>query len=163
MQASAYGLVALVVTTLLLTRGRWRHRLPTMTAGRAAGWAGYSVLFQVGYVFFVLFAVRAVGIGVSWTSVVGLLAASQVASVIPGIHGAGPREGVLAGGLMASGASHGAALAVVGLMCSLVWVPALLFGGTGLALRGVRRARSRGAGPVPALARSAAVPIPVPA
>lgn len=144
---AAFAVVALIVAALVLTRRSWRHRLPTLDSRRAARWVGYSLLFQAGYVAFVIDAVAAVGVAVPAGSLLGVLAAAQVASVLPGVHGAGPKEGVLAGGLVALGASHGAALAVVGLLVGLVWVPALLLGGGGLLLRGVdavgRRRRPR--------------------
>jgi hypothetical protein len=141
-------LVAVVAVLAVGTRRRWTHRLPTLEPRRAARWVGYSLLFQAAYVAFVLDAINAVGASIPAGSVLGLLAAAQIASILPGVHGAGPKEGVLAGGMVALGATHGAAIAAVGLLVSLVWVPALLLGGGGMLLRAVSasRARLRGRG-----------------
>ncbi len=141
MRLAAYGIVAASVLVVWASRRRWLHRVPTLDRRTAVRWFGYSVLFQVGYAAFMIDMVRAVGLATSWTSVVGLLSAAQVASVLPGIHGAGPKEGVLAGGLVATGASHASALGLVGLVSAVAWVPALLLGGSGLALRALGRAR----------------------
>lgn len=142
-RSAAFVVVAAAAAVVVLTRHRWLHRLPTLEPRRAARWVGYSLLFQAGYVAFVLYAVSAVGLVVPAGSLLGVLAAAQVASVLPGVHGAGPKEGVLAGGLMTLGASQGAALAVVGLLVGLVWVPALLLGGGGLVARAVGGVRMR--------------------
>jgi len=155
---AAFGVVVALAGALTLTRRRWRHRLPTLEPRRAARWVGYSLLFQAGYVAFVIDAVAAVGVAVPAGSLLGVLAAAQVASVLPGVHGAGPREGVLAGGLVALGASHGAALAVVGLLVGLVWVPALLLGGGGLLARGIGALARRRPAPGLRAARPVAVP-----
>ena len=143
MQLTGYGVVLAVIGVLFRTRSRWQHRLPTLSPLRLLRWVGYSVLFQVAYVAFVVLIIRAVGVSVPTTSTVGLLAVAQVASILPGVHGAGPKEGVLGGGLIAMGATHTAAFAAVGLLVSLVWIPALLLGGGGLSLRGARLLRVR--------------------
>lgn len=142
---AAAGVVVALAVAVAATARLWRPRLPSLQPRRAARWVGYSLLFQAAYVAFALDAVAAVGLALPAGSVVGLLAAAQVASLLPGVHGAGPKEGVLAGGLVALGAPHGQALAVVGLLVGLVWVPALLLGGAGLAGRWLRR---RGRSPV---------------
>lgn len=143
MQLAGYGVVLIVIAGLFATRGRWQHRLPTLSPLRLLRWVGYSVLFQIAYVVFVISIIHAVNVSVPMTSTVGLLAVAQVASILPGVHGAGPKEGVLGGGLVAMGASHAAAFAAVGLLVSLVWIPALLLGGGGLSVRGIATLRQR--------------------
>jgi hypothetical protein len=61
----------------------------------------------------------------------GLVGASQVAALIPGVHGTGPKEGALAAGLVALGVPLSAALGAIALAGTLAWIPALLFGGLG--------------------------------
>lgn len=164
MQIVGYAVVLVMIGALFFTRSRWRHRLPTLSPLRLLRWVGYSVLFQVAYVAFVVLIIHSVGLSVATTSTVGLLAVAQVASILPGVHGAGPKEGVLGGGLVALGATHAAAFAAVGLLVALVWIPALLLGGGGLSLRGVHllraRLRARRAAGCPAAAAIAAALTP---
>jgi hypothetical protein len=61
--------------------------------------------------------------------------ASQVAGVLPGVHGASPRDGALVAGLAAIGVSWREAFGAVALTTLLYWVPALLIGGSLLFLR----------------------------
>jgi hypothetical protein len=66
--------------------------------------------------------------------------ASQVAGIIPGVHGASPREGALVVGLASLGVAWPAALGAVALTAVLAWLPALLLGGASLGLRRLRPA-----------------------
>ena len=66
---------------------------------------------------------------------------AQAAAPLPGVHGVGPKEGAMTGGLVALGLPLGAAVSAVALGAALAWVPAVVVGGSGLAARGLRRRR----------------------
>jgi uncharacterized membrane protein YkvA (DUF1232 family) len=66
---------------------------------------------------------------------VAVFGASQLAGVLPGVHGASPREGALVAGLASIGVSWTAAFGAVALTTLLYWIPALLVGGSCLFLR----------------------------
>ncbi|HEU4948258.1 MAG TPA: lysylphosphatidylglycerol synthase transmembrane domain-containing protein [Kribbella sp.] len=98
-----------------------------------------GVLLSIGYqltiVAMLVGAIHAVGDSVSALQLLGVFGASQIAGVVPGIHGASPREGALVAGLAAIGVSWTAALGAVALTALLAWVPALLVGGASLLVR----------------------------
>ena len=133
------GGIAGVALTAYLVRRLWLPRVKGVA--RPRGWAVVraaliSALYQAGYLGFTIGLVAAVGHHVDPLGVASLLGLSQVAGLLPGIHGAGPREGTMAGGLVALGLPLSAALGAVALGAALTWVPALAVGGSGLAARG---------------------------
>jgi hypothetical protein len=95
-----------------------------------------GVLLSIGYqatiAGLLIGALHAVGGEVSALQLVAVFGASQLAGALPGVHGASPREGALVAGLAAIGVSWTAALGAVALTALLIWVPALLVGGSSL-------------------------------
>lgn len=146
----AGGAVAVIALAVWATRRWWRPRVPEIE--RPKGWsfvraALVSALYQAGYLGFILGLLAAVGHHVDLMGTASVLGLSQAAGLLPGIHGAGPKEGAMAGGFVALGVPLSAALAAVALGAALTWLPAIAIGGSGLAVRGWhgRRGRSRGA------------------
>lgn len=88
-----------------------------------------SLVYQAGAIGLLMGAVSAVGHSVSPFEMLGIVGASQVAALIPGVHGAGPKEGALAAGLVAMGVPLSAAIGAISLAATLAWVPALILGG----------------------------------
>lgn len=88
-----------------------------------------SLVYQACAIGLLMGTVAAVGHSVPPMDMLGLVGASQVAALIPGVHGAGPKEGALAAGLVALGVPLSAAIGAIALAGTLAWVPALLFGG----------------------------------
>lgn len=88
-----------------------------------------SLVYQACAIGLLIGTVAAVGHSVPPMDMLGLVGASQVAALIPGVHGVGPKEGALAAGLVALGVPLTAALGAIALAGTLAWVPALLFGG----------------------------------
>jgi hypothetical protein len=105
-----------------------------------------GLLLSLGYQATIAGLIFAAALSVGHTAdPLGLLAvyaASQLASLIPGVNGANPRSGALAMGLTTLGASWAEALGAVALIAVLPWVPALLFGGSSLAARRIESWRS---------------------
>jgi hypothetical protein len=99
-----------------------------------------SLVYQACAIGLLLGTVAAVGHSVTPIDMLGLVGAAQVAALVPGVHGAGPKEGALAAGLVALGMPLSAALGAIALAGTLAWVPALLFGGVSHLAR--RRARA---------------------
>jgi len=102
-----------------------------------------GVLISMGYQLTIMGLlignVAAMGETVDPLALLGVFGASQVAGIIPGVHGASPREGALVVGLASLGVTWTAALGAVALTAVLAWLPALLLGGASLALRRLRR------------------------
>jgi uncharacterized membrane protein YbhN (UPF0104 family) len=143
----AGGVVAALAFTAWCTRHRWQQRAAELE--RPRGWAfvraaAISAIYQLGYLGFVLGLVAAVGHHVDPLGTASVVGLAQVASLLPGIHGAGPREGAMAGGLVALGLPLAAAVSAVALGAALAWLPAVAVGGSGLAVRSVRAAVRRG-------------------
>ncbi|MEU4605561.1 lysylphosphatidylglycerol synthase domain-containing protein [Kribbella sp. NPDC023972] len=111
--------------------GRWPWPSPKVFA--------VGVLLSIGYQTTILGlligAITAVGDSVSPVQLVAVFGASQLAGVLPGVHGASPREGALVAGLASIGVSWTAAFGAVALTALLYWIPALLIGGGCLFLR----------------------------
>jgi glycosyltransferase 2 family protein len=133
------GGVAAVALTAYGVRRLWLPRVRGVA--RPRGWALVraaliSGLYQAGYLGFTVGLVAAVGHHVDPLGIASVLGLSQLAGLLPGIHGAGPREGALTGGLVALGLPLSAAVAAVALGAALTWVPAVAVGGSGLAARG---------------------------
>jgi len=98
-----------------------------------------SMAYQLTIMGLLVGTVAAMGAEVQPLALLGVFGASQVAGIIPGVHGASPREGALVVGLASLGVPWGAALGAVALTAVLAWLPALLLGGASL---GVRRWRA---------------------
>jgi hypothetical protein len=136
--AVAVGAAAVVLVAALVVNrrrpglaGRWPRPSPKVFA--------VGVLLSIGYQTTILGlligAITAVGDSVSPVQLVGVFGASQLAGVLPGVHGASPREGALVAGLASIGVSWTAAFGAVALTALLYWIPALLIGGGCLFLR----------------------------
>jgi hypothetical protein len=136
--AIAVGAAALVLVVALVVRrrrpslaGRWPWPSPKVFA--------LGVLLSIGYQATILGlligAIDAVGGPVPGLQLVAVFGASQVAGVLPGVHGASPRDGALVAGLAAIGVSWREAFGAVALTSLLYWIPALLIGGSLLFLR----------------------------
>lgn len=144
---AALGIAAVALVGALLVR---RHR-PGLLAGRprppwrrvAAGLL-LSLAYQVTVVGLLAGGLAATGHMVGPLALLGVFGASQIAAIIPGIPGAGPREGVLVAGLVALGVPLHAALGAVSVSAVIGWLPALALGGTLLL---VRRVITRSTGP----------------
>jgi hypothetical protein len=141
----AGGALAAVALAVWVSRRWWHPRIEHVQ--RPRGWAfaraaAISAIYQLGYLGFIIGLVGAVGHHVSPLGTASVLGLSQAASLLPGIHGAGPREGAMTGGLVALGVPLAAALSAVALGAALAWLPALLVGGGGLAARSLRRLRA---------------------
>jgi hypothetical protein len=135
---------AIVAAAVWFTRRFWHPRVAHVQ--RPKGWAfvrsaAISALYQLGYLGFILGLVDAVGHHVDPMGTMSVLGLSQAAAMLPGIHGAGPKEGAMAGGLVALGLPFTAAVSAVALGAALTWIPAVVVGGGGLAVRGFRRRR----------------------
>ena len=134
---------AAAIAGMLLIGGLVVHRLrPGMLAARplpAPRVLAKGVLISMGYQLTIMGlligTVAAMGEQVHPLALLGVFGASQVAGIIPGVHGASPREGALVVGLASLGVTWPAALGAVALTAVLAWLPALLLGGASLALR----------------------------
>ena len=94
-----------------------------------------SMAYQLTIMGLLIGTVSAMGEQVQPLALLGVFGASQVAGVIPGVHGASPRDGALVVGLASLGVTWTAALGAVALTAVLAWLPALLIGGASLGLR----------------------------
>jgi hypothetical protein len=123
------GAAAVLAIGLLVRRAR-----PTLVAlprGRMlVRGIVMSCVYQLCAIGLLIGTVAAVGHSVAPMDMLGIVGASQVAALIPGVHGAGPKEGALAAGLVALGIPLSAAVGAISLAATLAWVPALLLGGT---------------------------------
>jgi hypothetical protein len=99
-----------------------------------------SMAYQLSIMGLLMGNVAAMGEQVHPLALLGVFGASQVAGILPGVHGASPREGALVVGLASLGVTSTAALGAVALTAVLAWLPALLLGGVSL---GARRLRAR--------------------
>ncbi|TCC08495.1 lysylphosphatidylglycerol synthase domain-containing protein [Kribbella soli] len=136
--AVAAGAAAAVLVVALVVRrrrpsltGRWPWPSPKVFA--------FGILLSIGYqatiLGLLLGSIDAVGGSVPALQLIAVFGASQIAGVLPGVHGASPREGALVAGLASIGVSWTAAFGAVALTALLYWVPALLLGGSCLFLR----------------------------
>ena len=139
--------LALVVVGLVL------HRLrPGLLASRPlprpkvlAKGVVISMGYQLTIMGLLMGTVAAMGASVDPLALLGVFGASQVAGILPGVHGASPREGALVVGLASLGVTWQAALGAVALTAVLAWAPAVLFGGAFLGLRRLRPAAAAAA------------------
>jgi hypothetical protein len=134
---AAIGIGAVLVAGALVTRrlrpgllaGRPRPPLPAVVHGLVL-----SIGYQLTVMCLLLGGLAATGHTVAPLALLGVFGASQVAGIVPGVHGAGPREGALVAGLVALGVPWRAALGAVSITSVVAWLPALLLGGTCLLL-----------------------------
>lgn len=150
-------LVASLVAALALGAGalalrRWRPCLvPTRrrpTRRELAHGLAFSLGYQATVCALLLGALHATGGSVSPLALVGAFGASQLAGALPGVNGASPKDVALVLALVGLGVPLAAAAGAVALKAAVAFGPALLVGGTALAL--ARRAGRRA--PVAAVA-----------
>ena len=145
--AAAAVLLAALVLAGAVVLGRHRPHLlpqrPRVPARHLARGLALSLLYQLTILGMLLGGLAATGHTVPPVALLGVFGASQVAGILPGIHGAGPKEGALVAGITALGVPFTSALGAVSIVAVSAWVPALLLGG-GCLLLG--RAASTGAG-----------------
>ena len=150
--AASVGIAVLFLVTALVVR-RVRPQLLADRPLPRPRVAAKAVLLSMGYQLTILCmlmgTVAAMGQELNPLQLLGVFGASQVAGIIPGMHGASPREGALVVGLASLGLTWTAALSAVALTALLAWAPALLLGGGSFALRRLR-ARFDAAAPAPA-------------
>jgi hypothetical protein len=150
---AAIGLAgAVLVLAIVAARRLWLPRLrsvPLPQPRRLARGAAVSVLYQAGYLGLLVGVVAAVGQNIDALQGASLLGLTQLAALLPGVHGAGPKEGAMTGALVAMGLPLTAALGAVALVAALTWVPALIVGGGGLAARSLHRDRATATYEVP--------------
>ena len=99
-----------------------------------------SMAYQLTIMGLLLGNLAAMGQHVSPLALLGVFGASQVAGILPGVHGAGPREGALVVGIASLGVTWPAALGAVALAALLAWLPALVLGGVSLLQQRLRPA-----------------------
>jgi hypothetical protein len=145
--AAALGIAALVLLGALLLR-RFK---PAALAARPLPpprvllrGVVISMGYQLSIMGLLMGTVAAMGEQVHPLALLGVFGASQVAGIIPGVHGASPREGALVVGLASLGVTWSAALGAVALTAVLAWLPAVLIGGASLGVRRLRRASALG-------------------
>lgn len=120
--------------------------MPTLPGPRALVTAlALGIAYELTIVAGVYGAVLATGHQPSFLAVLTAFFLSQPAGVVPGMHGASPRDAALVVALAALGIPLVAATGAVALKGLLVWLPALALGGTSLLARGARPVT----GPVP--------------
>jgi hypothetical protein len=136
--AVALGVAGVVLAAAIIVNrrhpglaGRWPWPSPKVFAMGVL----LSVAYQATILGLLLGAIQAVGDSVSPFQLIAVFGASQVAGVLPGVHGASPREGALVAGLASIGVSWTGAFGAVALTALLYWIPALLIGGGCLVLR----------------------------
>jgi len=104
-----------------------------------------SMAYQLSIMGLLIGTVSSMGEQVQPLALLGVFGASQVAGIIPGVHGASPREGALVVGLASLGVTWTAALGAVALTAALAWLPAVVLGGASLGVRRLRRLPALGA------------------
>lgn len=136
LMVAALGSVVLVAA--LLAVRVWRPSwLPTRSMPRPRHLTyglALSAGYQVSIAALLLGTVNATGHELSPLAVLAAFGASQLAAVVPGPHGASPRDGALVVALAALGVPWGAAAAAVTLKAAVAWLPALALGGLSLLL-----------------------------
>lgn len=142
---AAFAAIGAAVLGIALLVRVWRPDLFTRRPLPSPRVFAQGLLLSLGYqatiAGLIFAAVLAVGHAADPLGLLAVFAASQLASLIPGVNGANPRSGALAVGLASLGASWTEALGAVALVAVLPWVPALLFGGGSLAARRFARRR----------------------
>jgi glycosyltransferase 2 family protein len=150
--AATVGIAAFFLLAALLLR-RLRPQLladrPLPRPTVAVKAVVLSMAYQLSIMCMLMGTVAAMGQMVHPLQLLGVFGASQVAGIIPGMHGASPREGALVVGLASLGITWSAALGAVALTALLAWLPALVLGGGSFVLH---RLRARFGAPAPAAA-----------
>lgn len=138
--AAAVGAIAVVVAVLAVRR---RPQLladrPRPSRMRLVRAVLLAAAYQLSFVGLLIGTTDAVGQPVPALALLGIFGASQVAGLVPGVHGAGPREGALVVGLMSLGVPWVSAVGAISLTAVLAWVPALAIGGSCLLARRLHR------------------------
>ena len=135
---AALALAAVVLAAALVLR---RHRpgllpaRPQVPPRRLALGLALSMAYQLTILGMLLGGLAATGHTVPPLALLGVFGASQVAGIVPGVHGAGPKEGALVAGLVALGVPFGSEIGAVSIVAVAAWGPALLLGGGCLLLR----------------------------
>ena len=149
---AAVAIAALVLIAALVVRrrrpGLLAHR-PRPPARKLVQGLALSICYQLSIMGLLLGGLSATGHTVAPLTLLGVFGASQAAGIVPGVQGAGPKEGALVAGLVALGIPFRSALGAVSLVSIAAWAPALLLGGGCLLLR---RHLARQDGSAPALA-----------
>ncbi len=133
------ALAAVLGAAILLVRRVRPHWIPRRewpTPGRLARGLALSVAYQASIIALLFGALLATGHTTNPLAVLAAFGASQLAGVVPGPHGASPRDAALALALVGFGVPWTAALGAVALKALLAWAPALLLGGGALLLAG---------------------------
>jgi hypothetical protein len=104
-----------------------------------------SAAYQLTIAAMLLGALAATGHPLPPLALLGAFGASQLAGVVPGPHGASPRDAAFVVALVALGVPWVAAAGAVTLKATLAWAPALLMGGASLLVtrRAIRLATER--------------------
>ncbi len=126
------ALAAVLGAAMLLVRRVRPHWIPRRewpTPGRLARGLALSVAYQASIIALLFGALLATGHTTNPLAVLAAFGASQLAGVVPGPHGASPRDAALALALVGFGVPWTAALGAVALKALLAWAPALLLGG----------------------------------
>jgi glycosyltransferase 2 family protein len=147
---AAMGIAAFFLVVALVVRRVRPHLLADRPLPRpkvAAKAILLSMSYQLTIMCMLMGTVAAMGQELNPIQLLGVFGASQVAGIVPGMHGASPREGALVVGLASLGITWTAAIGAVALTALLAWLPALLLGGGSFA---VHRLRAR-FGSAPAL------------
>lgn len=100
-----------------------------------------SIGYQLTIAGLLLGGLAATGHTVPPLALLGVFGASQVAGIVPGVNGAGPKEGALVAGLVSLGVPLGSALGAVSIVALSAWGPALLLGGACLLVRRISEHR----------------------
>jgi hypothetical protein len=138
---AALGIAAAVLVGALAVH-RYRPGLlaarPMPRPGVLVKGVALSMAYQLSIMGLLIGNLAAMGQEVSPLALLGVFGASQVAGIIPGVHGASPREGALVVGLASLGVTWPAALGAVALAALLAWLPALLLGGASFVVHRLR-------------------------
>lgn len=131
--------IALVVLLAAYLAQRHRPQLlpdrPRPGARPLARGLALSIAYQLTILGMLLGGLAATGQTVEPLALLGVFGASQVAGIVPGVHGASPKEGALVAGLVTLGVPFGSALGAVSIVAIAAWAPALLIGGSCLLTR----------------------------
>lgn len=135
---AALGLAAGVLALALVVERRRPSLIPRRSLPPARR-LGHGLLLSLGYqctIMGLLYGgVAATGHAVDPLALLGVFGVSQAAGIVPGVNGAGPREGALVAGLVSLGLPLGAAVGAVSLVALSAWAPALVLGGSCLLVR----------------------------
>lgn len=140
--AVAAGIGAVVVVIAVLVLRRRPHLLadrPRPSRMQLVRGVLLATAYQLSFAGLLIGTTDAVGHPVPALALLGVFGASQVAGLVPGVHGAGPREGALVLGLMSLGVPWVSAVGAISLTAVLAWIPALAIGGSCMLARRFHR------------------------